>query len=169
VANLEADLGARVAGEDFDGLVEAEVLGGFALDLEDEVAGHDAGAIGGGAFEGRDDGEDALAHADLDADAAEATADVALEVGEFVFGDVVGERIEAGEHAVDGILEELLGVDVADVLFLDEAEDLDEPLGLLEGLGVLGFLFGGGLEGPEQQTAHDGDEDDTPEIPTQHS
>ena len=56
-----------------DDFLQVPALGRFAVDLEDDVAGHDAGLVGGGADHGALDEELAGARivAEPDADAAE--------------------------------------------------------------------------------------------------
>ncbi len=92
-----------------------------------------------------------------------------VELGHLLFGDVVRERVQAVQHAVDGVLEELLGVNVADVLFLHEAHDFDEAVVLLHHLRVHGRLLGRGLEGTHQQAGRRRHQDHCNQIPSRHS
>src|SRR5262249_8661626 len=74
VDDAQDDLLSGVALDQIDRLAEAHVLGGLAVDLDDGVAGQDAGVVGGGADHGADDHQVAAVLAvvaDLDADAAE--------------------------------------------------------------------------------------------------
>ena len=54
-----------------DGLVDGDADGRLAVDGGDDIAGDDAGLVGGGVFKGAGDGEFAGDHFDLVADAAE--------------------------------------------------------------------------------------------------
>ena len=90
--------------------LEAHVLGRFAVDLDDRVAGQDAGLVGGRADHRADDRQLAAVLAvvaDLDADAAELALARLLELLEFLRIDVLRVRIEPFEAAVDHVLDEL--------------------------------------------------------------
>jgi hypothetical protein len=68
----ELDLRVGLAAHSLHGLDEGHVLRELAVDLQDDVARLDAGAVGGGVFDRRDDREHAALVRDLDAEAAEA-------------------------------------------------------------------------------------------------
>ena len=53
---------------------------------------------------------------------------VDLELLVQVGGEVCAVRIERGEHAVDGALDQLLGRDLVDVVLLDDRQDVGEGL-----------------------------------------
>ena len=69
--DLDVDRGALRALEALDDVVEREVVGGGAFDFGDDVAGADAEARGGRAFERRDDGDLVVALGHQDAEAVE--------------------------------------------------------------------------------------------------
>ena len=55
VADGEDDVGAFIAFEAGDGIVEGHVKGIFVIDFDDDVAGEDASVVCGGIFEWGDD------------------------------------------------------------------------------------------------------------------
>src|SRR2546426_7998385 len=130
----ERHLGLLRAAHLLDRVHQRQVLGELALDLQDLIAGLDPGAVGGRVLDGRDDGQDAVAVRDLDAEAAEAALGVDLELLVEVRRQVGAVRVEGGKHPVDGALDQLLGLDLADVVLLDDGEDVGEGLEPLVGL-----------------------------------
>ena len=106
-AHVEGDDRARVAAHAVDGLREAHGDGRLLVDLDDAVAGLDAGLGGRVAVDHADDGDLGVAHADLDAKAAEAALGVGLHGVEVVGAQQVGVRVEGAEHALD---DRVLGV-----------------------------------------------------------
>src|SRR5207237_1080184 len=103
-----------------DRIDERHVLGELAVDLHDLVARLDTGPIGGRVLDRRHDGEQAVAVGDLDAEPAAARLGIDLELLVEIGCQVGAVRIEGGEHAVDRALDELLGLDVVDVVLLDD-------------------------------------------------
>ena len=102
------------------------------VELDDEVAGLDARAVGGRVLDGADHLDEAVFHADFDAEPAELALGADLQLLER-FGVEVGRvRIQAGQHAVDGFGDQLLVVDRLDVVALDAAEDLGEGTQFLD-------------------------------------
>ena len=89
------------------------------------------GAARGRVLDGRHDREHAVAVRDLDAEAAEAALRVDLELLVELGREVGAVRVERGEHAVDGALDQLLGVDLLDVVLLDDRQDVGERLEVL--------------------------------------
>ena len=127
-------------------------VGGFAVDGEDDVAGADAGFVGGGAFEGVEDDDLGLAvwgglRLDGHADAVVLAVLVFAHLGEGLGIVEVGVGIEDVEHAGDGAVVDglvgLVGVEVLGVVLLDEGVDVGEGV---EGV-AQGGLVGGGLGG----------------------
>src|SRR6185436_1218821 len=110
----------------------------------------------------RDHLDEAVFHADLDAEAAELALRADLQLLEGFLVEVGGMRVEAGEHAVDGLGDELLVLHRLDVVGLDGAEDLGERAQLLDGQRRPRRAVGDRLEVEADQHAGDGaDEDET--------
>ena len=95
-----------------------------------KIAGLDAGARRRGVVDGRDHLDEAVIHDDLDAETAELALGLLLHVLEVLGRHVARMRIEAGEHAVDGVLQELLVGNVLDVVFAHAFEHVAEQLEL---------------------------------------
>src|SRR5262249_15485962 len=145
---------------------------GFAVDLEDDVAGHDAGLVGWGADHGADDGELTTlltVVADVDADAAELALGVLVELLVVAGVDVLRVRVEAFQPAVDHVLDELafaVGVDVNDVLLADLVEHVHEEANEFV---VLVLLPGGGAVRHRQaQQGNGGDAQQPEQVPARH-
>jgi hypothetical protein len=96
------------------------------VELDDEVAGLDPGARRRRVVYGRDHLDESILHAHFDAEAAELALGADLQLLERFLVQVGGVRIEAGQHAVDGLGDELLVLDRLDIVALDPAEDLGE-------------------------------------------
>ena len=153
VADRDRDLRARLARQRLDRVVQLDAVGALALDLGDGVAGHNARLVRRRVLDGADDRQHAVPHADLDADAAELASRRLVELVQLVFRDEVRKRVQARQHAVDGVAEHLLRVHVVDVLLLHQPQNLDEPVGLAEQvLGVLGLRLRG-ADRPHQPSA----------------
>jgi hypothetical protein len=121
---VRRDVGVGLAAHALDRVVQGHALHRRVVELDDQVAGLDAGAEGGRVLDGRDHLDEAVLHADLDAQAAELALGADLQFLEG-FGVEVGRvRVEVGEHAVDGLGDELLVLDRLDVALLDRAEHL---------------------------------------------
>ena len=82
--------------------------------------------------DGGDHLEEAVLHADLDAHAAELAAGADAQLAVVLFVQVARVRVEAVQHALDGLLEELLVGHALDVVALDAAEHLGEHPQVLE-------------------------------------
>ncbi len=100
--DLQQDGGIDGTAHLVDGLVQGQALDVLAVDLGDDVIGHDAGARGGSLVDGGHDLDEAVFHRDLDAEAAELAAGLHLHVAEALGIHVARMRIEGGQHAVDG-------------------------------------------------------------------
>ena len=68
---------------------------------------------------------------DLDAESAEAALRLDLQLLVQLRGEIRAVRVERGEHAVDGALDQPLGVDLLDVVLLDDRQDVGERLEVL--------------------------------------
>jgi hypothetical protein len=76
----------------------------------------------GRAFDRRDHLDQAVFHAHLDADADELAADAFAEFLVALLVEVLRMRVQPGDHAGDGVVDELLLVDRLDVFGLDDVE-----------------------------------------------
>ena len=124
---------ARLAAHLLDGLGERDAAGGEIVDLDDEVAGLDAGAERGRVLDRRHDPDDAVLDADLDPEAAELALRRDLQVLERLGVEEVGMRVEPVHHPVDRFLDQLVVRDRLDVVRLDLAEHRREELQVLVG------------------------------------
>ena len=148
----DGDVGAARAFEHVGNGGGVEAFCGLAIDGHDDVAGANAGPVGGGALEGRedDDVDDAgFVGLGLDghADAVVLAVLVFAHLGEGLWVVEVGVGVEDVEHpgdsaVVDGAVD-FIGVEGLGVVLLDEGVDVGE---LVEGVAQGGFV-GGGLGG----------------------
>ncbi len=99
-----------------------------AVDLHDDVAGHHAAGVGGGADHRGDDLEALGVVVDLDRhpDAAELPLDLPLERLPLRRVDVGRVLVEVAEHPPQGRLHQLAPADRADVVLLDLLDGVDE-------------------------------------------
>ena len=109
----------------------AQVAGQVPVHLDDAVAGLEAGLVRRGVLDRRNDRDEPVLHRDVDADAGELALGVDLQVLEGVGRQQRGVRVEPLEHPVDGLLDQVLGIDFVDVLFLDQLDYVREHLELL--------------------------------------
>ena len=97
----------------------------------------DAGLGRRGVVDGRDHLDEAVLHADLDAQAAEFAAGAFLQLSECLGLEVGRVRVEVAEHALDGVLQQRLVADRLDVGGLDAVHHLGEGAQLIQGQGRL--------------------------------
>src|SRR5690606_18724106 len=131
-ADGQHDAGLRFATHELDGFAERHALGGLAVDVRDEVARQNTGANGRGVFNGRNHLGLTVFAADLDAQAAEAALGDRFHFLEGVGIEISRVRVEVIEHALDGIVDELLIGDRLDIAGLDGRKHIGELLQLLE-------------------------------------
>ncbi len=105
---------------------------------------------------GRNDADDAVLDADLDAEAAELALRGDLQVLEGVGVEEIGMRVEPVHHPVDRFLDELVVGDGLDVIALDPAEDRGEQLEVLVRDRQLGLALRDRREVERQQDAQHG-------------
>src|SRR5690606_38523282 len=115
-----------------DGLVQRQALDRGVVDLGDQVARLQAGAEGRRALDGRDDLDQAVFLRDLDAHADEAAGGALAEFLEGLLVEVLRVRVQPGDHAGDGVGDELLLVHRLDIVALDHAEHRGELLQLFQ-------------------------------------
>ncbi len=136
---------ARCALEQLLGAEEVELAGAFAVDLEDAVAGKQAGPFAGRALNRRHDDERTRLQPDDDAEAAEFALGLALDLLEGLLVEKLAVGIERGEHAAQGRVGEFLvaGLFFVDVILPDQLHDAREEERVLVTLIHRG---GGGLD-----------------------
>ena len=94
--------------------------------------GLDPGARRGRVVDRRDDLDEAVFHADFDAEPAELALRPDLQFAERLLVEIRRMRIESRQHAVDRFGDELLVLDRLDVVALDAAEDFGERAQLFD-------------------------------------
>ena len=134
------DLGVHRSAHFLDCLIQGEALHLLAVELGDDVVGHDAGLGGGRLVDRRHHLDQAVFHGDLDAEPAEFAAGLHLHVAEAFRIHVARMRIEPGQHAVDRGLDQLLIVRLLDVVGAHALEHVAEQIELP--IGVRGRRFG---------------------------
>ena len=132
----QIDAGADVALHLLDRLGQGQAAHLLAVDLGDEIAGKDAGLVGGRALEGRDHLDEFVLHGDLDAETAKLAAGLRPHVRRFLGVHVTRMRVEGGQHAVDGRLDQLLIVGLVDILGAHPLEHVAEDRQLTIGIGA---------------------------------
>ncbi len=169
VQHRQRHLLSGVALDQIDRLVHAHVLGRFAVDFEDEVAGQDAGLVGGGADHGTDNGQLAAIlpiRADLDADAAELALALLLELLVLARRNVGRVRIEPFQPAVNHVLDELafpVLIDIHDVVLPDLVQHINHQA---DQFVILVLLAGGSAVGDGQsEHGHGGDGEQPEQVP----
>ena len=139
--DAQLDLGLRLAAHLLDGIGQRQPLHQRVVELEDQVAGLDAATEGRRVLDRRDDLDDAVFHADLDAETTELALRADLQVLEGIDVEIGRVRIEVGDHPADGVGDQFLVFDGFDVTLLDGVEDLGERTQLLDRKVRSGFLF----------------------------
>jgi len=167
----EFHLGAGFTAHALDRIAQAHALDRRLVDFHDQIARLDAGTKGRGILDRRDDLDETVFHADLDAQAAEFSLGADLQLLIF-FGVEIGRmRIEAAHHAANGFGDELLILHRLDVALLDCVVDLGERPQILERQGGRGVALGPGRQiEREQDAAHHRDhQQGNPTDPAPHS
>ena len=131
----ELDLGVDRAAHLLDRLVEGQALHRLAVEMGDDVVGHDAGLGGGRVVDRRHHLDQPVFHGDLDAEAAELAAGLHLHVAEALGVHVARMRVEPGQHAVDRGFDQLGVVRLLDVVGADPLEHVAEEGELPIGVG----------------------------------
>jgi len=143
VQNGEGDACSLRAADLLHGLVHAELHGGLAVDLQDDVAAFETGLVGRGVLNGRDDDEASVFGAYLNADAVEGAAGGNLQLLEVLGGEEGGVGVELLQHAFDGILDEL---GLGDRLYIVGFHHVDHLAEAAQGLELV-VLAGGRPKG----------------------
>src|SRR5208283_4613380 len=130
----QLDLAALGSAHPLDRVGQRHVLGEVVVTLDDLVAGLEACAICRRVFDRCDYGQRAVLDGDLDSEAAEAAARLDLEVAIQVGRQVSAMRIERRQHPADSAVDQFLGGDRLDVIFLHDCEHAREGVELLVGV-----------------------------------
>ena len=133
------------AAHQLDGVTQAHALGRLLVDLDDQVAGLDASHCGRCVFDGRDNLDEAVFLADFDAESAELTLRADLQLAECVFVEVGRMGIQSGQHAADGLRDQIFIGYRFDVVGLNGTEHIGEltQLGQRQRIALV-FLGDGG-------------------------
>jgi len=99
---------ARFSLEHIHRLGHADVFGELVVDLENLIAGEDPGAGGGTVLPGGHDGKDVTFSRDGDANSLVGAVGVTLELVEDFRLHELTVRVEIGEHALEGTVDQLL-------------------------------------------------------------
>ena len=122
----EGDGGLGLAPHEAHRLVDAHSQSRFVVDLENDIPGFDPGPLGGGIVDRGDDRQSAVAHSDDDPQPAELPFGLDVEVLEVLGLHEGGVGVEVLHQPLEGLVDEIGGVDLVDVLALDQVEDLGE-------------------------------------------
>ena len=109
-----------------DRVIQGQPLHGLPVDRGDEVPGLHPGAEGGRIVDRTDNPNDAVLTLHLETQAAELPGRLDLHVLERLGIHVTAVRIEAGQHAVDGILDQLPVIHRLHIFVLDAVEHVTE-------------------------------------------
>jgi hypothetical protein len=116
MANAELDLGAGFTAELAHRLVHCPARGVLSFDFNDLVAAADSRALGGRAVDGRHHSREIIAERDQHAEAAELAARRDHQVFVVEPIQILAVRVELGEHPVDRLFHELVGVDLVHII-----------------------------------------------------
>ena len=130
--NREDHLGGGLATHAFHGLVQAQAFDGGVVDLGDQVVGLDASAKGGRAFNRGDDFDQPVFLGNFDAHADKFARSTFAELFERLFVKVHRMRVQAGNHARDGVGDEFFLVHRLHIVALDQAKNGGELLQLFQ-------------------------------------
>ena len=125
-----------------DRLGEAEALDRLAVEVGDQVARLEPGAIGRRVVDRRDHLDQAAFHGDLDAEPAELAPGLHLHVAEALGVEVARMGIERGQHAVDRRFDQRLVAHVLDVVRAHALEHVAEQIELAIGFRRVGLRPG---------------------------
>src|SRR5262249_36242525 len=141
-----------------------------AVNLDNEVAGHDAGLVGGSAGKRAKDEELAGAWIDVEAnaDAAELAARLLAELLVIVRADEAGMWVEPFEAAIDHVFDQLAHlvlIKFANVFLFHLVEDVDEELEVLVFSLEIDLLHRRAVGDRDAEDRRRGDADEPSEVP----
>ena len=164
----QRDIGVHRAAHLVDRLIQRHALHALAVDGDDQIGRHDAGARGGRVVDRGHDFHDAVFLRHLDAEAAELAARLHLHVAEALGVHVARMRIERGQHAVDRRFHQLLVLRLLDIIRANLLEDVAEQVEAAIGVGNGGrgrlSEYVDLLGDPEGRGADDGAQQDVVHI-----
>ncbi len=137
----QADGAAGFAAHLGDGVHHRQTLGRLPVDFDDQVAGFDAGLGCRRIVDRRHHLDEAVLHADLDAQPAEFAAGAFLQLGKGFWLEIGRVRIEVAEHALDGVFQQGLVIHRLDIGRLDAVQDLGEGAQLVQRQRCLGAWY----------------------------
>ena len=137
----------RLAAHPLDRVGQRHALHRGVVQPDDQIAGANAGPLGGGVVNRRDHLEKAVFLPDLDAQAAEFAGGADLQILERLGVQIGGMRIEIAQHAANGVFQQILVLDRLDVILLDGVEYAGERAQLVQRQLVLRRRF---LLGPDR-------------------
>ena len=130
----QLDLAALGPAHALDRVGQRHVLGEIVVYFDDLVAGLESRAICRRVLDRRDHGQGAVLDRDFDSESAEAAARFDFEVAVEVGRQVRAMRVERRQHPADCAVDQLLGGDRFDVIFLHDCEHAREGVELLVGV-----------------------------------
>ena len=119
-----------------DRLRQGQALDRGAVEMGDQIVGLQAGARRRGVVDRRDHFYQPALHRHFDAQPAELAAGLDLHIGEVLGVQIVGMRVERGQHAVDRAFDQRVVLDFVDIAVAHQLEHIAEQVELL--VGVLG-------------------------------
>ena len=136
--DVDGDGAAGGAAHAVNRVVQREAFDGLTVEREDEVARLHAGALGGGVVDRADDFHQAAVGGDFKAEPAELALGGDLHVAVLFGVHVAAVRVEAGDHAVERVVDQFAVVHGGDVVGADLFEDVAEESEQVVGVLVLG-------------------------------
>ena len=130
----EQYVGVGRAAHALDRLGQGEPLHRFIVEMGDQIAGSQTGAMGRCVVDRRDHLDETVLHRDLDPEPADLAAALDLHFTEVLGVEVARMRVERGQHAVDRGLDQLLVGHIRDVVrahpFEHVAEQVEQAVGI---------------------------------------
>ena len=155
--DCQPDFGSGGTAHLVDRILQRAAEDQFAVEVGDIVAGLDPGARCGRVVDRRDDLDRPVLDADRQAQPAIFARHLIVEILGFGGVHIVGMRIEAGEHAVDRAVDQLLVIDLVDIIAADAFEHVHQRVEFLVGIAVGGGLYGGRCRDEHQRDKRQGD------------
>ena len=152
----QLDRGTGFAAHFLDGVIQAHALGGFTVDLGDQVTGQDAGTRGRRVFDRRNHFGHAVLGADLDPQPPKTAPRDVLHLLVAFLVQIHRMRVEVGKQAFDCIIDQRLVRYGLDIAGLDRPIDIGELLQRLDrqGLSFLGSRRNAKADQDAPQKAH---------------
>ena len=150
-AHGQADVGIGGAAHAVHRLVQGQALNLLAVQMGDEVAGLDAGAVGRGVVDGRNHLDPAVFHGHFNAQAAEFALGIDVHVLGVLGVQIAGMGIQRTKHAVQGRFHQLFIIDRLDIFGADLLKDVGKQIHQF----VSVFIFRGSKRRSKGQGHHD--------------